>query len=175
MDDIVAFTLTGFMIGITMKLLKKRTSSENPNCVCVLDSFSSVKGYIIIQPLQNKQTKFVCHLNNLSPGKHGFHIHAKGDLRNECTSTCSHYNPTNASHGGAKGGHRHKGDLGNVESDQNGNCQDIIVADVETFEIVGRAIVIHADEDDLGLGDNEESKKTGNAGKRIGCGIIGRI
>ena len=38
--------------------------------------------------------------------------------------------------------------------------------------IVGRAMVIHALEDDLGLGGDEESKKTGNAGARVGCGLI---
>ncbi|RCN36284.1 copper/zinc superoxide dismutase [Ancylostoma caninum] len=37
--------------------------------------------------------------------------------------------------------------------------------------IVGRTVVIHADPDDLGRGDSE-SKKTGNAGMRVACGII---
>ena len=41
------------------------------------------------------------------------------------------------------------------------------------YSIVGRMIIIHEDPDDLGKGDNEESKKTGNAGKRLACGIIG--
>ncbi|XP_060959507.1 superoxide dismutase [Cu-Zn] 2 isoform X1 [Cannabis sativa] len=39
--------------------------------------------------------------------------------------------------------------------------------------ILGRAVVVHADPDDLGKGGHELSKSTGNAGARIGCGIIG--
>ncbi|CAL4922656.1 unnamed protein product [Urochloa decumbens] len=39
--------------------------------------------------------------------------------------------------------------------------------------IIGRAVVVHADPDDLGKGGHELSKSTGNAGGRIACGIIG--
>ena len=39
-------------------------------------------------------------------------------------------------------------------------------------DIVGRSMVIHADEDDLGLGGNAGSLATGNAGERLACGII---
>ena len=39
--------------------------------------------------------------------------------------------------------------------------------------MIGRAVVLHQNTDDLGWGGDEESKKTGNAGMRIACGVIG--
>ena len=103
---------------------------------------------------------------------HGFHIHETGDLREGCTSCCSHYNPTNTYHGDLYCGHA--GDLGNIKTDKNGNCN--ISLKTNKFivdEILGRSIIIHEDEDDLGLGTFEDSKTTGHSGKRIACSIIG--
>lgn len=39
--------------------------------------------------------------------------------------------------------------------------------------ILGRAVVVHEGEDDLGRGGHKDSKTTGNAGGRVACGIIG--
>lgn len=68
------------------------------------------------------------------------------------------------------------GDLGNIEADDNGvakvNITDKLIALSGTNNIIGRAIVIHADPDDLGLGGFDDSKTTGHAGLRVACGII---
>ena len=39
--------------------------------------------------------------------------------------------------------------------------------------VIGRMIIVHKDEDDLGLGNFEDSKTTGHSGKRIACSVIG--
>lgn len=125
--------------------------------------------------------EFNVNLTGLKPGKHGFHIHEAGNLEEGCDSCCAHFNPLHKQHGGTwkmDGKNRHLGDLGNIVADKNGNCKTIIYDKYlqlrgYKFNIIGRSVVIHENEDDLGRGDNEESLKTGNAGARIGCGVIG--
>jgi hypothetical protein len=38
--------------------------------------------------------------------------------------------------------------------------------------ILGRAMVVHAGEDDLGLGGHDDSMTTGHAGGRLACGEV---
>jgi Cu-Zn family superoxide dismutase len=80
-------------------------------------------------------------------------------------------------HGGLNTQVRHIGDFGNVESDDSGMIKASIEAPGLLLSgknsIIGRAIVLHANEDDLGLGNAPTSKDTGNSGARIACGVIG--
>ncbi|KAH7437642.1 hypothetical protein KP509_05G082500 [Ceratopteris richardii] len=80
-------------------------------------------------------------------------------------------------HGAPEDEIRHAGDLGNLVVGEDGSV-DISITDSQiplTGEdsIIGRAVVVHADEDDLGKGGHELSKSTGNAGGRLACGVIG--
>ena len=110
-------------------------------------------------------------------GYHGFHVHTYGDLSDGCNSACSHFNPFNKTHGCPGMENRHVGDLGNIRSDMFGNANYITEDDVIKLSgecnIIGRMLIIHEDKDDCGQGNNEESLKTGNAGKRISCAVIG--
>ena len=52
--------------------------------------------------------------------------------------------------------------------------QDSLLRLTGMNNIIGRSIVCHKDEDDLGRGGFPDSKTTGHAGSRLACGVIGR-
>lgn len=146
-----------------------------PTAVAVFSDPKTVSGTVTFSDRANglfiKAT-----FTHLPPGKHGFHIHKAGDLRGEgCKLACDHYHkgpPCN--HGGPPGfkGQRHTGDLGNVEG--NGTYEYTLHR-VTVADILGRSMIVHAHEDDYGLGGQEDSLTTGHAGARIACAVIGRI
>jgi Cu-Zn family superoxide dismutase len=109
---------------------------------------------------------------------HGFHIHTYGDMSEGCNSMCSHYNPYGKNHGGPNSTERHVGDLGNIHTDANGYAKYVFYDNHVKLHgtkcnIIGRGLIIHADEDDLGLGKEKDSLTTGHAGERIACAVIG--
>ncbi len=148
--------------------------------VCVLTNVidKNIKGYILLkEDLEKKNTKITVNIQGLPKGEHGIHIHRTGDLRESCKSLCAHYNPFNKKHGDRKDKERHVGDLGNIKADKDGIVKkkftDKLVKLRGKYSVIGRSFVIHANKDDCGKGGDDESLKTGNAGKRIACGVIG--
>jgi len=146
--------------------------------VCVLRGDPGVEGVIwFTQPESGKPTVIEGEIKGLSPGEHGFHIHALGDSTQGCTSAGPHFNPFNKTHGGPGDETRHVGDLGNVTANDKGiasvKVTDKLIQLGGENSVVGRSMVVHAKVDDLGKGGDDESLKTGNAGARVGCGVIG--
>lgn len=153
---------------------KVTEAEETLTAVCVLEHSDKVKGTILLKQQPGQPTLIVGKITGLTPGEHGFHIHEFGDLSKGCESAGKHYNPDGVDHGDLEEGH--VGDLGNVTANEDGVADFRLVAKRVDLagdrSVVGRAIVIHEDQDDLGEGGDEESLKTGNAGDRLACGVI---
>ena len=134
-------------------------------------------GYVTFKETTDRTVEINVQLSGLSHGLHGFHIHEYGDLRDGCESTCAHYNPHHKQHGGPLDRERHLGDLGNIVASSDGKVdmifQEHLISLRGKYSIIGRSVVVHANQDDLGKGPFEDSQTTGHAGKRIGCGVIG--
>jgi Cu-Zn family superoxide dismutase len=114
----------------------------------------------------------VAHITGAPQGSHGFHVHEVGDCSSaDFKSAGGHFNPTDMPHGAPTDMERHAGDLGNVEVAEDGTAHHetsssmIAVADGPS-SVVGRAVILHEDADDL------VSQPTGAAGGRLACGVI---
>ncbi len=132
---------------------------------------SQVQGVVTFEKT-DKGIKIIADVSGLTPGKHGFHIHEFGDCSAaDYTSAGPHFMTEGESHGAPADPMRHRGDMGNLEADANGKAHLEWVDNGISFSgpnsILGRSVIIHANEDDL------KTQPTGNAGARIACGIIG--
>jgi superoxide dismutase, Cu-Zn family len=106
-------------------------------------------------------------------GPKGFHIHENGDCSAaDGMSTGGHFNPDKHKHGGPYDPVKHGGDLGNVTFNDQGIAKvnftvgDISVSSSRPDGIIGKAVIVHANQDDL------KTDPTGNAGGRVACGVI---
>lgn len=140
-----------------------------------------VKGTEANSPISGKVTfqetaegiKVHAEFQNAPSGKHGFHIHENGNCGDGGKAAGGHYNPEGAPHGFLpKDGlsHAHAGDLGNIDIAADGTGRlDVLIPALTLkngkYNILGKSVILHEKEDDFG-------QPTGNAGGRIGCGII---
>ena len=118
------------------------------------------------------------HLTKLTPGMHGFHIHAKGSCgpadKNGKTviggGAGGHFDPSNTGkHGLPWTDTNHKGDLPALYVDDKGEAHYPVLAPRLTLkDVVGKAIIIHAG------GDNHSDTPAplGGGGARMACGVI---
>jgi Cu-Zn family superoxide dismutase len=115
--------------------------------------------------------KMVANVDGLTPGLHGFHIHAGTDLsKPDFSGAGPHWDLDKHKHGAPGAGEHHSGDLGNLFADDKGHAHLELVLAGLTIEgkmgVVGHSVIIHAKPDDL------TSQPAGDSGPRIAGGAI---
>lgn len=174
-----ARTILGFTPAIAAAFVlagcaSSPTASGGPKARATIESKSgsTVRGSATFVELSTGGVRAQVHIEKAPPGVHGLHIHEKGDCSDpEAKSAGGHFNPTGMPHAGPKELKRHAGDLGNIEIQANGTGDLELTSDLLTVRpgpnsLVGRSVVFHEKADDL------TSQPTGNAGGRLGCGVI---
>ncbi len=112
-------------------------------------------------------------ITGATPGVHAIHIHEHGHCDDLGKAAGGHFNPANVKHGflphdGPTAAHA--GDMGNITVNAHGRGTLTLELPGLTLDqgpqgIAGRSVVLHEKPDDFG-------QPTGNAGGRIGCGVI---
>ena len=169
---VIVFSLT--LLSCNQKKEELRiVTTDVTNAICVLHPTEGSETMGTVTFTKKPDGVFVkADARGLSPGKHGFHIHEFGDCSQlDGKSAGGHFNPTAKNHGGPESIERHVGDLGNLVAGEDGiahyEWMDKMLSFSVENSIIGRAIIVHAGEDDL------TTQPTGNAGARLACGVIG--
>lgn len=137
----------------------------------------NTNGVVRLTQVGSGSTMINGYISGLYPlGQHGFHVHQHRVSGGDCESAGPHYNPTKQNHGSPNSVESHIGDLGNIQADQSGVSRFDVTSDKISlrgkFSVIERALVVHINQDDLGMGHNRESLESGNSGSRIACGTI---
>jgi Cu-Zn family superoxide dismutase len=120
----------------------------------------------------------------LNPGFHGLHVHSVGKCEGDFTSAGGHFQVAGRS------GHPASGDLSSLQVRGDGSAMLVTTTDAFTAQdLLGgekTAIIIHEKSDNFANippdryqqvpggapGPDEMTMKTGDAGKRVACGVI---
>ena len=164
-----------FFIAFLFLLISCQNSPpQNVNAVAVIQPSNgyNARGNVLFEQA-GAEVIIKVNISGLNSNSyHGFHIHEFGDIRSQDgKSAGGHYNPDDFPHALPPAKKRHAGSFGNLISDSNGNVDTTFTDDTFSISgqfnpVLGRSVVVHAKRDDGG-------QPTGNAGARIGFGVIG--
>jgi len=124
---------------------------------------------------KGKEVKLVVKVTGVPEGEHAVHLHDVGDCSDpDGKKAGGHWNPATDAHGQWGHEHFHLGDVGNMKVGKDGKGEITLTTDKWTLlsgdaknDVNGHAVVVHEKVDDF------VTQPTGNAGNRIGCGVIG--
>jgi Cu-Zn family superoxide dismutase len=150
------------------------SQTEGPKATATLRpaSGSQVHGEVTFTQVGPNRVRAVGEVAGHDSGLKGFHIHEKGDCSApDAMSAGGHFNPANVRHGPSPTT-GHAGDMGNIQVNDSGKAVIDVVFEGITVSadapngIIGRAVIVHMQQDDL------KTDPTGNAGARAACGVI---
>lgn len=134
----------------------------------------AIEGNLRFTQVENGETKMVLNISVPSKANESVavHIHEHGMCGNGGGDAHGHWNPTGSAHGKWGEGEYHSGDIGNISLNAAGKGTYVLSTEKwsingdEKTDITGKAIIVHTGTDDY------TSQPAGNAGARIGCGVI---
>ena len=149
-----------------------------------------ISGTVELREVMNVQTVHAGHdtgtraveitatVRGLTPGPHGFHLHAVGKCEPDFNAAGGHFDPGPAGNPDADANHPfHMGDLPNLVADRNGTARlrttttRVTLSDspISVFDADGTAIIVHGNPDQ---GKTAEPKAGLSGGPRVACGVI---
>lgn len=135
-------------------------------------SMSNVSGTATFTEM-NGMVMLTVSIQGAPPGEHAVHIHDMGDCSDPgAMNAGGHWNPDMTMHGKWGMAPFHLGDIGNIMIGQDGTGSLTLETNLWTVgsggknDVAGHALMMHEKADDF------MTQPTGNAGARIGCGVI---
>ncbi|NUQ72276.1 MAG: superoxide dismutase family protein [Polyangiaceae bacterium] len=148
------------------------SASQMASAMLEAKSMSNVSGAGTFTE-SNGMVTFTLSVAGAPPGEHAVHIHDMGDCSDPgAMNAGGHWNPDMKEHGKWGVDPFHLGDIGNITIAQDGTGSLTLTTDRwsvgtgDKNDVVGHALMIHEKADDF------VTQPTGNAGARIGCGVI---
>lgn len=119
---------------------------------------------------------FTPAISGLTPGMHGFHVHASADCSPRekdgkmvaALGAGGHYDPQKTNRHGTPWGDGHLGDLPPLFVDASGNAsQPVLAPRLKMADMKGRSLMVHVG------GDNhaDHPAPLGGGGARVACGV----
>jgi len=160
------------LVSTVLLVVAACATMNRPTATANLDAMgsSTAKGTARFVQLADGSVQVTVDATGVPPGVHGFHVHEGNACGSDGMAAGGHFNPASTPHGAPHDAQKHAGDFGNVTADDSGRVHAQFTTHGITVEsgansVVGRAVVLHANPDDL------KTQPTGNAGGRIACGV----